>query len=117
MSLQPGKYYISSMAVNGGRKISRYWVEDMSLHPKRVILLPEDSKVPDHWKPEWIIEKSDDSDSYIMKSRHSYTVNHNGNLLAILSPDFAPPQTWKITPQPMHGSNIYTIEAIDSSVG
>ncbi|KAL4254919.1 hypothetical protein ABKN59_004296 [Abortiporus biennis] len=52
-----------------------------------------------------------------MKSRHSYTVNHNGNLLAILSPDFAPPQTWKITPQPMHGSNVYTISAIDSSVG
>ncbi|KAI0796130.1 hypothetical protein C8Q75DRAFT_730254 [Abortiporus biennis] len=118
MSLQSGKYYMSSMVVDGGRKISRFWVEDfeLSLGPKNIILLPA-SGAPKHWKPEWNIEKSADSDGYILKTSNNYTVDLEGNLVAVISPNFVPPQSWKVTAQPHHGENIYTIEAIDSPLG
>ncbi|KAI0789335.1 hypothetical protein C8Q75DRAFT_806981 [Abortiporus biennis] len=114
MSLESGKYLISAMATEGKNKVGRYWIEDKSLLPKRIILLPETGG-PDGWSPEWTIEKKDDG--YIMKSLNNYTAGLNGELVAILIPDMAPPQNWKITAQPRHGENVYTIEASDSAEG
>ncbi|KAI0793524.1 hypothetical protein C8Q75DRAFT_713078 [Abortiporus biennis] len=102
------------MATEGKNKVGRYWIEDKSLLPKRIVLLPETGG-PDGWSPEWTIEKKDEG--YIMKSLNNYTAGLDGKLVAILIPDMAPPQIWKITPQPRHGENVYTIEASDSAEG
>ncbi|KAG8996129.1 hypothetical protein FRB94_008554 [Tulasnella sp. JGI-2019a] len=110
MSIESGLYIVVNKA--NGHNIGRYPVEDRSLLPKRVMVLPQGVQAP-----MWIIEKKPDS-NYTMKAGGAPASTQNSLLFVSLIDGIPPPAaSWCITATPQHGENTYIIELDDKSAG
>ncbi|KAG9010626.1 hypothetical protein FRB93_003894 [Tulasnella sp. JGI-2019a] len=111
MSIETGMYLISSKVNN--HSIGRYPVEDRTMLPKRVMVLPQGIQAP-----HWIIEKKEGTDTYTMKAGHAATAVEDG-LLWVTLMDSMPPlaASWSITATPQHGENTYIIQLADNGAG
>ncbi|TEB22181.1 proteinase inhibitor [Coprinellus micaceus] len=101
--IQTGHYRIRSKATN--TPVGRHFVEDLSLMPKRVLVLPNDTP---HGPQPWIIIKEDD-DTYTLRAGGAPVANINGQLFANLLDQAIGQKAWKIEAQPQHGENTFTI--------
>ncbi|KAG8996134.1 hypothetical protein FRB94_008559 [Tulasnella sp. JGI-2019a] len=107
MSLESGTYTIKNKA--SGTCIGRNPVEDRSLNPKRVLSLP-----PGGDAPRWNIQK--DGNDYKMMIRGASATELDGLVKALLMGQQGASK-WCITPQPQHGTDMYTVEVADKSQG
>ncbi|KAJ3488881.1 hypothetical protein NLI96_g2530 [Meripilus lineatus] len=107
MSLPSGIYTIRS--VYDQKAIGRHPIEDRSLLPKPIRALPN-SITP----PKIVVQKV--KDGYQIKAGGNITGRHDGGLFAFLM-DIFHGETWKITQQPQHGENVYTVETNDHEAG
>ncbi|KDR79612.1 hypothetical protein GALMADRAFT_63312 [Galerina marginata CBS 339.88] len=82
--------------------VGRNAAEDLSLNPKKVIILPKGIEAP-----RWILQKVSD-DTFIMKAGGNYTANIDDKLFAVLM-DEPRPTLWKVDPQFHLGENTYTV--------
>ncbi|KAG8996127.1 hypothetical protein FRB94_008552 [Tulasnella sp. JGI-2019a] len=111
MSIKTGIYIISNKANN--HSIGRYPVEDLSMQPKHVLVLPQGIQAP-----QWIIEKKEGTDTYTMKAGHAATAVQDGLLWVTLMDDTPPPAaSWSITATPQHGENTYIIQLAGNGAG
>ncbi|KAG2010593.1 hypothetical protein CC2G_013406 [Coprinopsis cinerea AmutBmut pab1-1] len=103
MSIPSGTYEITSK--ENDLHVGRPLAEDRSLLPKRIVVLPKDGSNSDIY---WVVEKTD-GDTYILKSRGSPVAPLDGKLVADLLGELQD-NKWKITAQPQHGENVFTVE-------
>ncbi|KAF3171781.1 hypothetical protein TWF225_010463 [Orbilia oligospora] len=103
MSLETGLYFIQAKSTH--YNVGRYYVEDRSLLPKRVLSL---SQAVGGLPSEWLVEKTGDR-TYRMKAQDAYTGVIDDKLYAFLLPEPAPVD-WVIKAHPEHGDNVYSIE-------
>ncbi|KJA18990.1 hypothetical protein HYPSUDRAFT_190357 [Hypholoma sublateritium FD-334 SS-4] len=104
MTLKSGTYIISSKSEDS--YVGRNSVEDKSLHPKRVVVLPQGIEAP-KVRHLWEIEALPD-EIYILRIGGGFAAEINKLLFAVLieRPEDA---VWKIVPQPREGEHTYTI--------
>ncbi|KAF3125576.1 hypothetical protein TWF703_010904 [Orbilia oligospora] len=100
MSLETGLYFIQAKSTH--YNVGRYYVEDRSLLPKRVLSL---SQAVGGLPSEWLVEKTGDR-TYRMKAQDTYTGVIDDKLYAFLLPEPAPVD-WVIKAHPEHGDNVY----------
>ncbi|KAK6511782.1 hypothetical protein TWF481_000687 [Arthrobotrys musiformis] len=103
MSLEPGLYFIQAKSKH--YPVGRFYVEDRSLLPKRVLSL---SQAAGGRPPEWLVEETGDG-KYRMKAQDAYTGAIDDKLYAFLLPEPAPVD-WVVKAHPEHGENVYSIE-------
>ncbi|KZP29488.1 hypothetical protein FIBSPDRAFT_851488 [Athelia psychrophila] len=101
MSLPSGYYLIKHQRSN--KNVSRYRIEDKSLNPKRVLVLPDSTDSYDD--PVWIIESSGDG-NYHFTNRGGAASVINGNIYCnILRSEGN--DVWQVKPGP--GPNVFQI--------
>ncbi|KAK6335167.1 hypothetical protein TWF718_010603 [Orbilia javanica] len=103
MSLEPGRYFIQAKSTH--YVVGRYYVEDRSLLPKRILSL---SQTAGGLPPEWLVEKTGDG-TYRMKAQDTYTGVIDQKLYAFLLPEPAPVD-WVVKSHPEQGEDVYSIE-------
>ncbi|KIJ56044.1 hypothetical protein M422DRAFT_150632 [Sphaerobolus stellatus SS14] len=106
MSLEAGTYIIR----NGNNSVGRSLLEDLSLFPKPVVLLPpsvtaEDTKI-----------NKTDSNGYVIKFRGAPSASIDHRVVALLSEGEEAGQ-WRIKAVPQHGPNRYIITTQDQDDG
>ncbi|TEB22180.1 hypothetical protein FA13DRAFT_1716303 [Coprinellus micaceus] len=111
--LQTGHYHIVSKSTN--TRVGRHFVEDHSLLPKKILVLPKDFSDRQPWL---IIKDEGSDDTYTLRADGAAVVHIHGKLFAELL-DHSPSQkAWKIQAQPHHGENTFTVvSAHDQGLG
>ncbi|KAF8657106.1 hypothetical protein AX16_002293 [Volvariella volvacea WC 439] len=105
MTLSNGLYLIK----NGAYFVGRSPAEDLSLRPKRILLLPEGVTAP-----RWEVEST--GEHYILKAQGAPTTSIGGEVYALLvNEDGA--EKWKLEKDVKRGDNFYVISSNNGSTG
>ncbi|KAF8657092.1 hypothetical protein AX16_002279 [Volvariella volvacea WC 439] len=107
MPLTSGIYTIK----NQDKPVGRYFVEDLSLLPKRVLLLPD--RIPEI--PRWIVEDKGNK-SYILRALGAPTGKYKDSVYAFLIQE-EDAEKWRVEPVEHLGPNKYIITTNDGSGG